>query len=140
MVVGAAAVERGGRDVAGLHAERLRIQELQEKAFFVFAEAETARDTSRVAHDITVARVELARECETTSKLSNEINALRATLTSRDEEVRASQGCYDKARLVLHELNNWAISTIQALVHAFGSIKVQGRSLPPNGSTVSEKL
>lgn len=49
MVAEAAAVVHGGRDAADLHAERLRIQELQRQALSAITEAETARDSSRLA-------------------------------------------------------------------------------------------
>lgn len=57
MVAGAAAVERGGRDTADLHTEWLRVRDLQEQAAATLAEAEAARDSSRLV----VARADSAR-------------------------------------------------------------------------------
>lgn len=152
MVAGAAAVERGGRDAAGLHSERLHVQELREQASTAIAEAEAAQDSSRAAvsredfarqqaeRDLRVARAELAHECDATKRLAEEVGALKATLGSHEEEVRDARSRYDQVRLALDELNIRAISTIQALTHAFGSIGVQGPAPPPNDSAVAEKL
>lgn len=152
MVAGAAAVERGGRDTADLHTEWLRVRDLQEQAAATLAEAEAARDSSRLVvaradsarrqaeRDLTLVRAELARERDRVGRLSDELAATKAALASREEEVQASQGRFEQARLILEELNVCAIYAAQALVRAFGSIGVQGLSPPPEDSSVAEKL
>lgn len=152
MVAGAAAVERGGRDTVDLHTEWLRVRDLQEQAAATLAEAEAARDSSRLVvaradsarrqaeRDLTLVRAELARERDRVGRLSDELAATKAALASREEEVQASQGRFEQARLILEELNVCAIYAAQALVRAFGSIGVQGLSPPPEDSSVAEKL
>lgn len=151
-MAGAAAVERRGRDTADLHTEWLRVQDLQEQAAATLAEAEAARDPSRLAvaradsarrqaeHDLTLVRAELARECDRAGRLSNELAATKAALASHKEEVQASQGRFEQAQLILEELNVHAIYAAQALVRAFSSIGVQGPSPPPENSSVAKKL
>ncbi|EEE66715.1 hypothetical protein OsJ_23387 [Oryza sativa Japonica Group] len=152
MVAGAAAVEHGGRDTTDLHTEWLRVWDLQEQAAATLAEAEAARDSSRLAVaradsarrqaelDLTLVHAELARERDRAARLSDELAATKAALASREEEVQASQGRFEQARLILEELNVRAIYAAQALVRAFGSIGVQGPSPPPEDSSVAEKL
>uniref|UniRef100_A0A0D3GN66 Uncharacterized protein n=1 Tax=Oryza barthii TaxID=65489 RepID=A0A0D3GN66_9ORYZ len=144
MVAGAAAVERRGWDTADLHTEWLRVRDLQEQAAATLAEAEAARDSSRLA----VARADSARRQaerdlklrDRAGRLSDELAATKAALASREEEVQASQGRFEQARLILEELNVRAIYAAQALVRAFGSIGVQGPSPPPEDSSIVEKL
>lgn len=90
--------------------------------------------------ELTVSRVELARERDAVKCLSEELSVAKAALTAHDMELQASRAQYELARLILAELNNRAISTIQALMRAFSGIEVHGLSLPRDDSAVAKKL
>uniref|UniRef100_A0A0E0LZC3 Uncharacterized protein n=1 Tax=Oryza punctata TaxID=4537 RepID=A0A0E0LZC3_ORYPU len=135
MVAGVPAVERGDRDAAVLHAEWLRIEELEAAAVMALASRQSVA-RAEAAHqqvecELKVSKAELALKTEEKGRVAEELTAVREVLKTKEAGLEASRAETNRAKFVLSELNMQAHATVQALVRAFASIR---------DSAIGEKL
>uniref|UniRef100_A0A0D9XSR3 Uncharacterized protein n=1 Tax=Leersia perrieri TaxID=77586 RepID=A0A0D9XSR3_9ORYZ len=122
--------ERGGRDAANAHAERVHLEQLQAEASSAIIGATAAQEEIKRAEaarlqaelDLSEARAELAREREGASKLAQQLQSAQSALSASDQELRTSRSTLEDTKKVLVQLNTRAVTAARSLVQAFATI------------------